>query len=646
MRTRLPLYLVETILLLSLVSGHDPLPDLHTAPTSPASTSSIVLPGEPGRTSLTLWDVGFSLREQWLDLRSEEECPAPAQLLPVDPGADPGDQLLLESVASALHPSSSAAEIPPAATATAEPSGNDFVSFEDWKKLQEAGQEADEHTPPFEKSQEQAHPDSPELQEHKSIHNGSDGVPSDNHSGQAPASPDAIPKKPSNDAPLHRKFNYASPDCSARVHTSAPQTQHASSLLHKSKDRYMLTPCKAEHWVVVELCDSIRSTSIELASYEFFSGIVKDVKISISEDEVETGSDGWEEVGVFVADNVRGAQVSEQTVRRFLWLTSKTFTLPRPTAFHRFIRLDFLSFYGSEYYCPVTQLKVFGMNQMEAFRWEQKLLEADTKEREKARTAVREKEEEETRIRESQKREASEAHAKAEEQHRESELDQLERLLAQQAMRGIQDLPDLMTEAGLLPQVTGSRPETSSTFASPQASAPPTNHSSSAEFNLSTSEGSTVNNNEKTPNVANETTTTTQSLFRGNTSSTASPSRSASVKSESSESIYAFIIRRLNALEGNSSLVARYIEEQSRVMRLSLGKLERGWDEWRLNSEREESQRWEQERMRQEDRLGRVISSLEQQRVAFEHDRQAMTTQMRILTEEVSNVDIKRCLFS
>lgn len=66
-------------------------------------------------------------------------------------------------------------------------------------------------------------------------------------------------------------------------------------------------------------------------------------------------------------------------------------------------------------------------------------------------------------------------------------------------------------------------------------------------------------------------------------------------RSESSESIYALIVRRLNALEGNSSLVARYIEEQSRTMRTMLEKAERGWEEWKNEREGEERGRWEQE---------------------------------------------------
>lgn len=59
-----------------------------------------------------------------------------------------------------------------------------------------------------------------------------------------------------------------------------------------------------------------------------------------------------------------------------------------------------------------------------------------------------------------------------------------------------------------------------------------------------------------------------------------------------SESIYAFIIRRVNDLEGNSSLVARYIDEQSKAMRAMLDRTE---TEILKKLEVEDRTRWEQE---------------------------------------------------
>jgi hypothetical protein len=67
------------------------------------------------------------------------------------------------------------------------------------------------------------------------------------------------------------------------------------------------------------------------------------------------------------------------------------------------------------------------------------------------------------------------------------------------------------------------------------------------------------------------------------THSPSSASRQSNVKADSSESIYAFIIRRLNALEGNATLAMMYVEEQSRVNRGLLGQLEKSWSHWRID---------------------------------------------------------------
>ena len=44
----------------------------------------------------------------------------------------------------------------------------------------------------------------------------------------------------------------------------------------------MLNKCEDQGWFVVELCESIRAHKIELANYELFSSIPKDVRISLA----------------------------------------------------------------------------------------------------------------------------------------------------------------------------------------------------------------------------------------------------------------------------------------------------------------------------------------------------------------------------
>lgn len=189
------------------------------------------------------------------------------------------------------------ATIPPIVAPTPLPDPEELESFEEWKRRKEA--ELDDV--PASSSVEAA----------------------DNSSNSAPAQ---IPESESNStidtnttvsAPPRtgkgHRYNYASPDCSSRVLASSPLTQHASSLLHKSRDRYMLTPCRAdEHWVVIELCDEIRVEAIELAVWEFFSGIVRGVVVSVAD---EASGQEWTKVGEFVGKNVRSAQVSGHIIR-------------------------------------------------------------------------------------------------------------------------------------------------------------------------------------------------------------------------------------------------------------------------------------------------------------------------------------------
>ena len=112
--------------------------------------------------------------------------------------------------------------------------------------------------------------------------------------------------------PLTDRFNYASLDCSARVHTSHRSAKSPSAILSHKRDRYMLSPCvspKAEpQYVVVELCDDIRIDTVQMANFEFFSGVFKDFSVSVAKT-YTTDPSGWSKAGTYRAKNVRGVQV-------------------------------------------------------------------------------------------------------------------------------------------------------------------------------------------------------------------------------------------------------------------------------------------------------------------------------------------------
>lgn len=226
------------------------------------------------------------------------------------------------------------------------------------------------------------------------------------------------------------------------------------------------------------------------------------------------------------------------------------------------------------------------MNQMEAFKWEQKRQAASVKDRDKEKVAkdreaedrrAQEKAEADDRLREQVRREDAK---------REKELDELEKLVVQQAQLAGRS-PELTSLPKDLPTIEiVTVTATSSQTSTPSASSVSTSSRTSSSEQSVSVESIYVPSRESFTNATEPA-----------SSASVSSSKQPSTRSDSSESIYAHIIRRLNALEGNSSLVARYIEEQAKVMRTMLGRVERGWDDWRYEREAEERGRWEQEVM-------------------------------------------------
>ncbi|KAK2465288.1 hypothetical protein APHAL10511_002642 [Amanita phalloides] len=160
--------------------------------------------------------------------------------------------------------------------------------------------------------------------------------------------------------PLTDRFNYASLDCSARVHAAHRSAKSPSAVLNSKRDRYMLSPCKAasgeNQFIVVELCEDIRIDTVQLANFEFFSGVFKDFSVHVAKTDA-TNDKSWEDAGTFRAKNNRGIQSFHPP--------------PSLRDFYRYIRIDFHSHYGNEYYCPVSLLRVYGLTHLEEYKWEQ-----------------------------------------------------------------------------------------------------------------------------------------------------------------------------------------------------------------------------------------------------------------------------------
>uniref|UniRef100_M4BPN2 SUN domain-containing protein n=1 Tax=Hyaloperonospora arabidopsidis (strain Emoy2) TaxID=559515 RepID=M4BPN2_HYAAE len=165
--------------------------------------------------------------------------------------------------------------------------------------------------------------------------------------------------------------NYASLDAGATILDAAPDTKSPTNVLVPDKDRYMLTPCSnARKWVVVSLSEDVsdaekrtlwvtvvervsfplllcvillqvHADAIAVANYEKFSSPVKEFIVLGS---VNYPTDTWLVLGNFTAEHSNGEQIFQLDAQQHV----------------RYIKFRILSHYGSEYYCTLSQLRVFG----------------------------------------------------------------------------------------------------------------------------------------------------------------------------------------------------------------------------------------------------------------------------------------------
>ncbi|RUS16354.1 UNC-like C-terminal-domain-containing protein [Endogone sp. FLAS-F59071] len=154
---------------------------------------------------------------------------------------------------------------------------------------------------------------------------------------------------------LKERYNYASIDCAATVLSVNREARGASTILYESKDRYMLNECSARRFVIVGLCESILIDTIVMANYEFFSSTFRDFRVWVAEQyppEEQVPPKEWELLGQWRARNTRDVQI---------------FDVPNQEKWWRYIKVEFLSHYSHEYFCPLSLIRVHGSPQMEFF---------------------------------------------------------------------------------------------------------------------------------------------------------------------------------------------------------------------------------------------------------------------------------------
>ncbi|KAK7162373.1 hypothetical protein R3I93_006615 [Phoxinus phoxinus] len=149
--------------------------------------------------------------------------------------------------------------------------------------------------------------------------------------------------------------NYASVECGAKILSSNPEAKSTSAVLMENMDMYMLNPCNNKIWFIIELCQPIQVKQLDIANFEIFSSNPRDFLVSISD---RYPNKKWVKLGTFHARDERTVQsfpLDEHLFAKFV----KMFT--------RYIKVELLSHFGSEHFCPLSLIRVFGTSMMEEY---------------------------------------------------------------------------------------------------------------------------------------------------------------------------------------------------------------------------------------------------------------------------------------
>ncbi|TLD28949.1 hypothetical protein PspLS_03854 [Pyricularia sp. CBS 133598] len=149
------------------------------------------------------------------------------------------------------------------------------------------------------------------------------------------------------------RFSYASFDAGATVLKTGPRAKNAKAILVENKDSYMLLECaQPNKFVVIELSDDVMVDTVVIANFEFFSSMIRTFRVSVS-DRYPVKLEKWKVIGTFEARNQRDIQA---------------FLVEHPQIWAKYIRIEFLNHYGSEFYCPISLVRVHGTRMMDSWR--------------------------------------------------------------------------------------------------------------------------------------------------------------------------------------------------------------------------------------------------------------------------------------
>lgn len=142
-------------------------------------------------------------------------------------------------------------------------------------------------------------------------------------------------------------YNYASASKGAKVLTHNKEANGASNILNLDHDKYLRNPCSVlEKYVIIELSEETLVDAVKIANFEHHSSNFKHFSLSGS---LVFPTETWYHLGDFVAENVKHHQY---------------FKLPEPK-WARYLNLTLVTHYGSEFYCTLNVIEVYGVDAIE-----------------------------------------------------------------------------------------------------------------------------------------------------------------------------------------------------------------------------------------------------------------------------------------
>lgn len=163
-----------------------------------------------------------------------------------------------------------------------------------------------------------------------------------------------------------KSVNYAHKNAGAIILSSSSSFKGTSNLLVSDNDRYAIAPCADKKTVVISLSEDILVKEVVLSNFEKYSSSVKEFQILGSQEyDANRPNAHWHDLGTFTAKPTTGGE--------------EKFSLSEPS-WARYLKFRFITHYGHEHYCTVTQIKVHGSTMVQGFHEQWKESEKELEE--------------------------------------------------------------------------------------------------------------------------------------------------------------------------------------------------------------------------------------------------------------------------